>query len=217
MNIENVIKQLCKEDIQKKNANDIRNIGKPYFRMIKNESLDTIMQYCEMLLSTKDPALKILAFDWAYCARDKYQISIFEVFEKWLIEYVCDWIACDDFCTHAFGELLYQYPELYDRITNWISNEMFWVRRAASVIQIYSVKKNTCNQSRVFWIVKSLLGDHNELVLKGCGWLLKEYSIHNPKAVEMFLRNNVKTIPRIIFRYALKKMDPITKQSLMNL
>jgi len=58
----------------------------------------------------------VIAFDFAYRMRRQYDNNTFAVFESWLEKYVRGWGDCDDFCTHAFGELICQNTKLVSRI-----------------------------------------------------------------------------------------------------
>ncbi|MCM1568670.1 MAG: hypothetical protein NC081_04400 [Roseburia sp.] len=40
--------------------------------------------------------------------KKQYSESTYDIFYRWLKNYVKGWGDCDDFCTHAFGELLRQ-------------------------------------------------------------------------------------------------------------
>lgn len=59
--------------------------------------------------------------------------------------------------------------------------------------------------------------DNDELVLKGCGWMLKELSMKEPELVYNYLKKNKDDMPRVVFRYALEKMDKERKTELKNL
>jgi 3-methyladenine DNA glycosylase AlkD len=54
-------------------------------------------------------------------------------------------------------------------------------------------------------------------VQKGCGWLLKVTAEAHPDEVAEFLRTWHTEMPRDTFRYAVEKMDPRLRRSLMEL
>jgi 3-methyladenine DNA glycosylase AlkD len=64
-------------------------------------------------------------------------------------------------------------------------------------------------------IADRLMQDEHYLVLKGYGWLLKEFSRRNEDAVFNYLIKNRERMPRLAFRYALEKMPRERKQILM--
>ena len=48
-------------------------------------------------------------------------------------------------------------------------------------------------------------------------WLLKYAYLSYPEVVESYLRDNVHTIPRVVFRYALEKMPNHLKSTLIKI
>ena len=87
-------------------AGDIRKLSAGLYRKIGDKHIDNVFTLCEELLSQRDWALGVIAFDWAYRVRKQYDERTYGVFFGWLKNYVRGWGDCDDFCTHAFGELL---------------------------------------------------------------------------------------------------------------
>ncbi|MCD5414436.1 MAG: DNA alkylation repair protein [Clostridiales bacterium] len=159
--------------------------------------------------------MAVIAYDIAFRERKNYTRETFNRFEKWLIKYVRDWGDCDDFCTHAFGALLAQYNDLFVKVRKWCDRPEFWVRRAAGVILIYPMAKNVYGEIDPLKITNALMNDEHYLVLKGYGWMLKVYGYREPKKLEKYLFENVQTMPRVSFRYAIEKLDVDTKKSLM--
>jgi len=196
---------------------DVRNLSSKVYRSIKNEPFESKLELCESFLEERSWAMGVIAYDIAFRERNNYTYDTFDRFEKWLIKYVRGWGDCDDFCTHAFGALLAQYNDLFEKVLPWCKRPEFWMRRAAAVILIYPMKKNLDNDLHPFMVSDVLMKDDNHLVLKGYGWMLKIYASKNPKAVEKYLRKNVNEMPRVSFRYALEKLDKETKSKLMKL
>jgi 3-methyladenine DNA glycosylase AlkD len=89
------------------------------------------------------------AYDFAYRVKKQYDDDTFSLFEAWLIKYVHGWGDCDDFCTHAFGELIIQKPELFIKIKSWTKNKEFWMRRAAAVILIPCIQNDVYDKINV--------------------------------------------------------------------
>lgn len=100
-----------------------------------------IFNLCEKLLKAGSNEEVTIAFDWAFRLKKQFEKSDFNVFEKWLKKYVSNWASCDDFCGHAFGELFFQFPELFNQTKKWAKSKNRWLRRASAVILIYPVRK----------------------------------------------------------------------------
>lgn len=117
----------------------------------------------------------VIAFDFAYRVKKQYDSNTFSVFESRLIKYVRGWGDCDDFCTHAFGELIIQNTDLVQNIIAWTIREEFWMRRAAAVVLIPSIHHGKYKETNPIVISDLLMKDTEDLVRKGYGWMLEEW------------------------------------------
>lgn len=193
----------------------VRAISSSLFKLIEDKSIDNVLELCEKLLEERQWELGIIAYDWAYRVRNQYNRNTFFIFESWLKKYVSGWSDCDDFCTHAFGELISQNNDLFSYVLEWTKHKDFWVRRASAVILIYPIKQNKYQLLRPYEIADLLMNDKHDLVLKGYGWMLKVLSQIEPNNVYAYLDKNKNTMPRVSFRYALEKLDRESKNLLM--
>lgn len=187
-----------------------------FFPQVKNEGIDTVLSVCEDMLKQRKWQSRLIAFDWVFRLRRQYTKDTWSVFEHWLKEYVRDWGGCDDFCTHAFGELLAQYNDLFERVIHWTEHPDFWVRRAAAVILVYPINKKRADDLDPFIIADRLMHDEHHLVLKGYGWMLKVASQYNEDAVFAYLKKHKHHMPRLAFRYAIEKMPRERRDLLMS-
>jgi 3-methyladenine DNA glycosylase AlkD len=195
----------------------IRKISSKMFRTLSDKNIDNILPLCESLLEEHNWEMKVIAFDWANRVCKQYTKDTYFIFYTWLKNYVRNWGDCDDFCTHAFGNLLMQYKEIFINVLEWTKDEDFVVRRASAVILIPSLLRNDCEGLEPFEIANRLMNDKNELVLKGYGWMLKAFSQVNKEEVIDYLIKNHKNMPRVSFRYAIEKMDEGNRLYLMKL
>lgn len=158
---------------------EIRKLSGNLYRELDDKSIANVFKVCEELLEERNWAMGVIAYDFAYRVRKQYDDNTFLIFESWLIEYVRGWGDCDDFCTHAFGELLIQKPEFFHKIILWTNREEFWMRRAAAVILIPSINQNKYSKLEPFLVSEQLMRDDNDSVRKGYGWMLKFYQLKN--------------------------------------
>ena len=90
----------------------VRRTSARYFKLLKKLAKQDIFDVCEALLQSGYAEENMIAFDWAYRLRKEYERRDFKVFESWLRKYVSNWGSCDDFCRHAFGAFIEQFPNL---------------------------------------------------------------------------------------------------------
>ncbi len=187
------------------------------FRQVKDKSIKHVFALCKELLEQHTWALGVIAFDFAYRVKKQYDESTYDVFFRWLKEYVRGWGDCDDFCTHAFGELLRQDKSLFAKVILWTDDPDFWVRRASAVILIPSILQNDYGGIDPLAIADRLMLDGHDLVLKGYGWMLKALSQVDQPCVKEYLIKNHERMPRVAYRYALEKFDKETRNRFMKM
>lgn len=193
----------------------VRSISSSLYKSIEDKNINEVFQLCEHLLDERSWALGVIAYDWAFRVRKQYNEKTFLVFENWLKTYVTDWGDCDDFCTHAIGELIVQNNELFNDVIKWTEHPDFWVRRAAAVSLVYPIRKNKYEGLNPLLISDALLNDNHHLVLKGYGWMLKVLSQREPDVVYDYLSKKKDIMPRVSFRYAIEKLSKEMKENLM--
>ncbi len=194
---------------------DIRKISSDAFKRIKSSSKDEVFSLCEELLEQGSWPMGVIAYDFAYRMRKHYDRETFKIFEGWLERYVRGWGDCDDFCTHAFGELICQYTDLSERTVSWAYRDEFWMRRAAAVVLLPSISKGKYRETNPLRVADILMQDEHDLVRKGYGWMLKVLSIPEPELVFDYLLKHKDTMPRVAYRYALEKMSEEKRRILM--
>ena len=196
---------------------DIRKLSARLYKKLSDRTIDNVLCLCEELLEERSWGLGVIAFDWAYRVREQYTEDTYDTFYHWLKKYVRGWGDCDDFCTHAFGELLRRYKALFVKIKEWTKDDDFWVRRASAVVLIPAIAHNDYEGIEPLVISDLLLSDEHDLVQKGYGWMLKSLSKSDMETVKDYLIENHKEMPRTAYRYALEKFDKDTRKELMSL
>lgn len=143
--------------------------------------------------------------------------------EHWLETYVSNWAQCDDMCLKLLYPFFLGHLELIPRTRRWVGSASPWARRAANVAVVKFVRRKVGRTvfelptSHVFDNCVRLMHDEDVYVQKGSGWLLKVTAEAHPDEVAEFLRTWHTEMPRDTFRYAVEKMDPRLRRSLMEL
>ncbi len=126
-------------------------------------------------------------------------------FRRWVEQYVDNWAECDTFCNHAVGDLIQMYPAVAKEVKGWAGSKNRWLKRAAAVSFIVPAKRGEFLEE-AFEIADALIGDGDDMVQKGYGWLLKEESRTRQKEVFDFIVARRVTMPRTALRYAIELM-----------
>ncbi|MBT4120550.1 MAG: DNA alkylation repair protein [Candidatus Magasanikbacteria bacterium] len=197
-------------------SGNLKEIGKKYWPEVKDMNKKDFFLFVEELLKSSYNEESGLAFKWLFRRKSEYVKNDFKIFESWLKKYVTNWGKCDDFCTHAFGELILQFPELILKTKSWSKSKNRWLRRASAIIFIFPIRKDKRFLKDIFAVSDVLLQDSDDLVQKGYGWTLKEASNIYQKQVFDFVVKRKDKMPRTALRYAIEKMPKNLKKQAMD-
>jgi 3-methyladenine DNA glycosylase AlkD len=192
----------------------LRKISNQCYKEVKNEPKNVILDYCEAFLKSDMRYGRFLAFEWALKVKSDYAVSDFARFERWLNEHVSNWGACDHLCGGPIGNLILKNPGLVRRTKRWRKSRNRWVRRASAVSLILPVRHRVL-LDEVFQTADCLLTDHDDMVQKGYGWMLKEAGNIFPSEVFAFVLTRKDRMPRTALRYAIEKYPAAKRKQAM--
>jgi len=180
-------------------------IGKKYWKEIQGRDKKEIFALCEALWKSGYMEESFIACNWSYGLRGRYEEKDFAVFEKWVKTYVSNWASCDTLCNHAIGAFVEMYPGYSGNLKKWAQSKNRWVKRAAAVTLIIPARHGKFLKD-IFEIADILLLDKDDLVQKGCGWMLKAASESHRAEIFEYVMKNKAVMPRTALRYAIEKM-----------
>lgn len=112
------------------------------------------------------------------------------------------WDIVDETAVHLVGKSLCAHPHLASRLKNWIHHENMWVRRTALLTQL-QYKKDTDFQL-LAQLITCVHHEKEFFIRKAIGWVLREYSKTNPKAVADFISLHKNTLSQLSIREGSK-------------
>jgi len=183
----------------------VRAIAKKYWNEIKLREKQEIFALCEELYRSGYIEESFVVSNWAHALSGRYEREDLAVFRRWIDTCITNWASCDGFCNHTVGDFIEQYPECTAELKRWAQSRNRWMRRAAAVSLIVPVKQGKFLED-VFEIADLLQTDRDDMVQKGCGWLLKEASRQHQAEVFAYVKRNRKIMPRTALRYAIELM-----------
>lgn len=189
-------------------------ICKEYFQSVKDKNKNEIFELCEELWQSGYMEESFIACNWSYYIRKDYKPEDFEVFDKWINNYITNWASCDTLCNHTMGTFIEMYPSYIDNLKKWALSDNRWVRRAAAVSLIIPAKDGHFLND-IFEIADIMLLDNDDMVQKGYGWMLKALSHKHQTEVFNYVIRNKKIMPRTALRYAIEKMPDELKKEAM--
>jgi 3-methyladenine DNA glycosylase AlkD len=180
-------------------------IGKDYFKTIKDKNKSHIFFLCEELWKSGIMEESFVACNWAFNVSKQYEPVDFEVFEKWVNNYLGNWASCDTLCNHTIGTFVEMFPGYISGLKKWAKSQNRWVKRASAVSLIVPARKGKFLND-IFEIADILHSDKDDMVQKGYGWMLKAASQAHQKDVFNYVMSKKATMPRTSLRYAIEKM-----------
>ncbi|MEM9867934.1 MAG: DNA alkylation repair protein [Bacteroidota bacterium] len=192
----------------------VRNIGKTFFKRINSRSKSEIYDLCEELWRSGYLEESIIACNWSHYLQNQFEPADFILFQKWISDYVRNWVSCDAFCNHTMGGFIEMYPDSVKKLKDFTKSENRWMRRAASVSLIVPARKGKFLKD-ILEISDLLLSDKDDLVQKGYGWMLKVTSQSHQQEVFHYIMKNKSVMPRTALRYASQKMPKDLKSIAM--
>ena len=184
---------------------EVSQIAKGGLKQIKYISKQEIFGLCEELWKANYLEESVIACIWTESLHKQYEPSDFNIFERWVHNYLNNWADTDTLCNHTVAEFVMKYPEYISDLKKWAKSDKRFVRRAAAVTLIIPARKGLF-LSDIFQIADTLLLDQDDLVQKGYGWMLKAASEAHQQEVFDYLMSKKEIMPRMAFRYALEKM-----------
>jgi 3-methyladenine DNA glycosylase AlkD len=192
----------------------VNQIGKDNYKALTDKNKSNVFSLGEELWKSGILEESFIACNWSYNVRKYYEPSDFEIFERWVNDYVNNWASCDTLCNHTVGSFIEMYPAFLSGLKRWAKSKNRWVKRASAVSLIVPAKRGKYLDD-IFEIAEILHSDQDDMVQKGYGWMLKVASNTHQKEVFNYVISRKTTMPRTSLRYAIEKMPQELKTKAM--
>ncbi|WOT06737.1 DNA alkylation repair protein [Shewanella youngdeokensis] len=142
-------------------------------------------------------------------------------FEFWLEHYATNWSHVDDLCIKTLYQFMLARPHLIENTQHWALSNSPWCRRASCVAWVKFVKRKIgrsvyrLDLALILNHCDGLLNDPDPFVQKSVGWLLKVTSVEHEAEVIAYLKANRTNMQRSTVRYAIEKLTPAVRKSLL--
>jgi 3-methyladenine DNA glycosylase AlkD len=164
-----------------------------------------------------DPHLEVKSVGIEVVARYRREFAPgdLNLYKRWLSgNHSANWATTDAICGALIGPLLIRYPRLAPRMRGWARDRNMWVRRAAAVGLIPSIRRGLAHDL-AYEIARALHEDGEDLIQKAVGWMLREAGKVDEPRLERYLRENGPSIPRTTLRYAIERFPEAKRRGLL--
>ncbi|MGA7218623.1 MAG: DNA alkylation repair protein, partial [Candidatus Sulfotelmatobacter sp.] len=134
----------------------------------------------------------------------------FSLFESWL-DRISSWADHDALVHCLISPMVAANPSRATRVFGWAKSPNRWRRRAACVALIRATRAKILFPE-ITKLSDFLLGDGDDMVQKGLGWLLRETAKFNAIQAVPYLMKIRKRAPRLVLRTACETVPPAIKR-----
>lgn len=146
------------------------------------------------------------------CKTTKVPREAKDIFDAYLsnIECVNNWDLVDLSAEHIIGKYLYENNKSLTLLVRLAKSKNLWKRRISVLCTFYYIKKGEYKPT--LQIIEMLISDHEDLIHKACGWMLREVGKRELQTEQEFLKKHYKRMPRTMLRYAIEKFAEEQRQ-----
>ncbi|HEY7616416.1 MAG TPA: DNA alkylation repair protein [Terriglobales bacterium] len=182
-------------------------------QMLRDHGLDFLVQVANHLFSGSVLEEKVFAVLLLEKRVGEFGDREFRLFESWLRR-VSSWADHDALVHCLIAPMIAAEPDRVTRVFRWAKSRNRWHRRAACVALIQGTR------SRLFFpqIVRlsdTLLGDKDDMVQKGLGWLLRETAKADSRRTVPYLMRIRAKSPRLVLRTSCETLPKATRARIL--
>lgn len=122
--------------------------------------------------------------------------------------FINNWDLVDISAEHIVGSFLLHRPR--KPLYLLADSETLWERRIAVLATFHFIRRGEFHDTLA--LAEKLLQDTQELIHKATGWMLREVGKRDLVALEDFLLQHYRRMPRIMLRYALERFPEERRQ-----
>jgi 3-methyladenine DNA glycosylase AlkD len=169
------------------NTPNTRSVRRKYSEDLKNSTGGFILNLAREILKT--PGYRSVAYELIQFHKEAFQSLTEEIVEE-LGQGINSWWTVDSFGRKISGPAWLAGLISNEMIHGWAESQDHWWRRAALVS---TVALNIRSQGgygdteRTLAVCRKLVDDHEDMVVKGLSWALRDLVPHDPNAVAGFL------------------------------
>lgn len=155
------------------------------WRVVKQLSIEETMGLVSDLWAQPEREAQYIAMDILHKIYKKLDVHHLGLIEG-LILNKSWWDTVDFLAARVTGHILSLDENLKQRkVEEWLSSDDLWLKRTALLFQMFY--KNKTDFELLKHIIEVLKVEDNFFIRKGIGWILRQYSKSNKKAVTRYL------------------------------
>jgi len=192
----------------------LRSVAVRFRRQVRKEfGLDFLLQVADKVFVGRVLEEKIFAVFLLEKLTEEFGDAEFRLFESWLAR-ISSWADHDALVHNLIAPMVAAKPNRTGRVFRWAKSPDRWHRRAACVALIQGTRKKMFF-SEIKRLSNLLLGDEDDMVQKGLGWLLRETAKADAKRTAPYLMSIGKRAARLVLRTACETLPPNVRKTIL--
>ena len=179
-------------------------------------TLDQAVECCDRLLRGPEMEIQGAGFLLLGAFKKGFTMDLVSPARRWLGSQLDNWALVDGFCNTVLSPLLEQSPEFEKTLRVWSRDRSLWVRRAAIVTLVPLARRGRVLDT-VYGLATEHFQDHEDLMHKALGWLLREAGKTDSERLRRFLLQHGPATPRTTLRYAIERFPSKQREQLLGL
>ena len=194
-------------------TDDYHGVGMGQIFALAKECMDMPPDEIETLLDNQSHAVRVGAvsvMDFQARARKTPAERKRDLFELYLRRHdrIDTWDLVDRSAIWVVGEYLVDKPrDVLDRLA---ASEHPMERRTAILATFAFIRRDELDDA--YRIAEILVDDPEDTIHKAVGWMLREAGKRDAARQAAFLEQHAATMPRVMLRYAIEKLDKPTRE-----
>lgn len=166
--------------------------------------LQDAIQLCDRLL--REPEMEVRGAGILALGAFKGELTpaLLAPSKSWLKCRLDNWALVDSFCSSVLSPLLERHASVVATLRQWSADKSLWVRRAA-LVTLVPFARHGRFLDLAYGFAREHLPDHEDLMHKAVGWLLREAGKTDMPRLKQFLLRHGPSIPRTSLRYAIER------------
>jgi 3-methyladenine DNA glycosylase AlkD len=186
------------EALPVRNTSRVRSVRRKYSQYLKNDSPELVFGLARLLLHDErhderhEERLRWIAYELVR----SHQAAFQQVGPAELQEFgqgIHSWDTVDAFARTLSGPAWLRGQIDDELIHRWAHSEDLWWRRAALVSTVALNMRSQAGPGdtpRTLAVCRLLVADQEDMVVKAMSWALRELVVHDPQAVQAFLKEH---------------------------
>ena len=181
--------------------------------ILREHDFDFLVRVADELFSGTVLEEKVAAVFLLETFDAKFGDREFRLFERWL-DRISSWADHDGLVHYLIAPMVAAKPARVKTILRWARSKNRWHRRAACVALIRGSRQKMFFPE-IVKLCELLLGDTDDMVQKGLGWLLRETAKFDAKRTVPYLMRIRGRAPRLVLRTACETLPVATRKKVL--